>query len=305
MRSFELAIQTKGDAKITNLEILKSIEKVENFLKEKNIFGPILSPAALYKNANRIQNSGKLTAYKLPNKQNRIDKLSRNYKQFLSDKIINADKTKARLTTRMKDIGRLKVNALNDDLQNFIAQNIDPSQIEFTPTGKELLIDENNEHLMSEMFSSILIAFLIISMIMAYLFRDIKMVMISLIPNIIPLILTGGIMGLIGIPLNASTSVIFIISFVIAVDDTIHFLSKFRLEKMKNRSTNEAIYATFHSTGKAIIFTSIILAAGYAVTIFSSFKEAYYHGVLICCTLIFAVLADLFLLPILLRRFLK
>ena len=305
VRSFELAIETKNESRISDLDILKSIEKVENYLKEKNGFGTILSPVSLFKSANRVKKSGQLKYYQLPENQSVIPQLKKILKDAPSQQLINEEETKARLTARMKDIGRLKMKAFNDDLQQYITENIDTSKIAFTPTGKELLIDRNNEHLMSEMLSSISIAFLLISIIMAYLFRDIRMVIISLIPNLIPLILTGGMMGLMGVALNGSTSIIFIISFVIAVDDTIHFLSKFRLEKLKGLNTEEALHNTFHTTGKAIIITSIILAAGYAVTIFSDFREAYYHGVLICWTLIFAVLADLFLLPILLRRILK
>ncbi|MEM6965416.1 MAG: MMPL family transporter, partial [Bacteroidota bacterium] len=305
IRSYELAIRTKQGAKISDLSILREIEKVENYLQSKGQFGTILSPVTLYKSAQRIQKSGQLKYYQLPDKQSVIPQLQRVLKDAPTNQLINEDETKARLTTRMKDLGRLGVLALNEDLQQYIDANVDTTKISFTPTGKELLIDRNNDHLISEMLSSIAIAFLLISIIMAYLFRDFKMVLISLIPNIIPLIMTAGMMGIFGVPLNGSSAIIFIISFVIAVDDTIHFLSKFRLEKLKGKTTDEAIYSTFHSTGKAIIITSIILAAGYGVTLFSDFTEAYYHGVLICWTLIFAVLADLFVLPILLRKFLR
>jgi predicted RND superfamily exporter protein len=124
------------------------------------------------------------------------------------------------------------------------------------------------------------------------------MVFISLLPNIFPLLLTAGMMGWCGIELNGSSSIIFTISFVIAVDDTIHFLSKFKWERDKGLAVNDAIYQTLQHTGKSILITSLILAFGYSAAIFSVFREAYYHGVLICFTLLCAVFADLFLLPV-------
>ena len=126
-----------------------------------------------------------------------------------------------------------------------------------------------------------------------------------MIPNVLPLILIAGVMGWLGVELNGSTAIIFTVGFVIAVDDTIHFLSKFKKELFALKDVDKAIYNTLQQTGKSIIITSIILIAGYGMLLTSEFKEAWYHGVLICFTLFWAVLADLFLLPIILKRWMK
>ena len=128
------------------------------------------------------------------------------------------------------------------------------------------------------------------------------MVVISFIPNMLPLLMIAGIMGLSGIDLKVSTSIIFTIAFGIAVDDTIHFMSKLRLELAAGRSVAEAVAKTFRSTGKAIILTSIMLCGGFITLGLSSFLGTFYIGVLISLTLLFAVAADLYLLPHLILR---
>jgi predicted RND superfamily exporter protein len=121
----------------------------------------------------------------------------------------------------------------------------------------------------------------------------------------LPLLLIAGFMGWAGVYLKASTSIIFTIAFGIAVDDTIHFLSKLKIELNKGRSIAYAVKHTYLFTGKAIIITSIILAGGFLTLIFSSFGSTFYTGLLVSLTLLFAVVADLTLLPLFILRFLK
>jgi predicted RND superfamily exporter protein len=131
------------------------------------------------------------------------------------------------------------------------------------------------------------------------------MVIITLIVNIIPLILIAGLMGFSGIELRGTTSIIFAVGFVISVDDTIHFLSKFRIERKKGLSVDDSIRVTLQESGKAIFTTSMILFAGFIVLLFSAFGDVYSVGFMISAMIIIALLADLFLLPILLRKMLK
>lgn len=139
---------------------------------------------------------------------------------------------------------------------------------------------------------------------MGLLFRNIKMLLISLIPNILPLVFAGGLLGFLGIELEAGVSITFAIIFGIAVDDTIHFLSKYKLARDKGLDVEAALELTFTETGKAIVLTSIILFFGFLVMLFSIHPPSVTVGLLISVTLFTALIADLLLIPILIRRFL-
>ena len=140
---------------------------------------------------------------------------------------------------------------------------------------------------------------------MGFLFRSFRMIFISLVPNIIPLCMLGGILGLCAVDLKLSTSIIFTVAFGIAVDDTIHFMSRYKMEREKGRSLLYAIKRTFISTGKALIITSFILSSGFMSLMLSSFMGTFYTGLFISLTLFFALIADMMLLPVLLLFILK
>ena len=140
---------------------------------------------------------------------------------------------------------------------------------------------------------------------MGFLYRSIRMTIIALLPNMFPLLLIGGFMGLFGIDLKVSTSIVFTIAFGIAVDDTIHFLSKFKIELNKGKSKIYALKRTFISSGKAIIVSTLILSGGFLTLAASTFMRIFFIGLLISTTLVVALLADLLLLPVLLLLFYK
>jgi predicted RND superfamily exporter protein len=131
------------------------------------------------------------------------------------------------------------------------------------------------------------------------------MTIIALIPNMIPLVVVAGLMGYMDINLKISTAITFTIAFGIAVDDTIHFLSKLKLELGKGKSLLRALRITYITTGKAIILTSLVLFAGFFMLVLSDFEGTFAMGALVSVSLLVAVIADLMLLPILLLAFYK
>jgi predicted RND superfamily exporter protein len=144
------------------------------------------------------------------------------------------------------------------------------------------------------------VAFLMIGLIAGLLFRSIRMALILLVPNVIPLIWMCGMMWVLGIEFKLTTAILFSVAFGIAVDDTIHFISNLRMELARGKSMHYAIKRTFMEAGKAIILTSVILVSGFGLLVFSQFGVTFYTGLLISVSLIFALMADLFLLPALL-----
>lgn len=210
--------------------------------------------------------------------------------------IITSDGLRARITGRMKDVGSLKTEILNQKFNATIQSDL----IDYRLTGSPGLIDKNNSLLSVNMLEGLLIAFVAIALLMGLLYKSFRMVLVAIIPNILPLLIIGACIGFSGIGLKISTSIVFTIAFGIAVDDTIHFMSKLKIELGKGKSLLYAMKRTFISTGKAIIITSFILVAGFGVLMISMFNGTFYIGILISITLFIAVLSDLLLIPVLL-----
>jgi len=145
------------------------------------------------------------------------------------------------------------------------------------------------------------VAVLLVSLLMAFLFRNWRMLIISLVPNLVPLLLAGALLGYLGIELEAGVSIIFAVVFGIAVDDTIHFLSKYKLARSKGKSIEESLQITFVETGKAICLTTVILFFGFLVLLFSIHPPSVTIGLLISLTLVSALIGDLMLIPLLIR----
>ena len=168
-------------------------------------------------------------------------------------------------------------------------------------TGSTLLALKMNKYLVTSLLSSFLLAFLVIFISMNILFKSIKLSLAAILPNVIPLLFAGGIMGFAGIELRPSTAMTFSIALGIAVDDTIHFLSRFRSEYSKSKQHKSATNLTILTTGRAIISTTITLGMGFIVLVFSNFKPNFEFGILASIILLVALLSSLLLLPALIN----
>ena len=186
-------------------------------------------------------------------------------------------------------------------IKNVIQSEIDnifiKTKNEIKLTGTTLIFIKGINFLIENLIQSMILAFFIISIIMSLLFKNIKMVVISLIPNIIPLIIAAGIMGTFGIPLKPSSALVFSIVFGISVDYSIHFLAKFKNELLMNKDIKVAVINTIEETGRSMIFTSFILFFGFIIFAFSSFGGTIVLGVLTSIILFVAMITNLTLLP--------
>ena len=189
------------------------------------------------------------------------------------------------------------------NLKKFLNDSIDSSLITVKLTGVPLLIDKINERLSGNILLGLLLAFTAIAIIIGLVYKTWIIVVISMIVNTLPLILVGGIMYVLGLDIKISTSLIFTLAFGIAVDDTIHMLSKLKLLLRKGIPLTDALKLSYLTTGKAIIVTSAILCSGFLSLVFSNFISMQTMGLLISLTLLIAVVVDLTLLPLLLDRF--
>ncbi len=217
--------------------------------------------------------------------------------------LINKNEDKTRISTQIKDIGAYKIKLFTNDVAKWATHHIDTTTYALLYTGTGLIIDKNALYVREGLLKGLAFALLIIGVLMGFLFKSMKMVLISFVPNVIPLFIVGAILGYTGIPLEPVTSIIFVVVFGIAVDDTIHFLSKYRLALHSSMSIEESIKVSFQESGKAILFTTTVLFFGFMVMLFSYNPASVIVGGLISITLFTAVFADLIILPMLLRVF--
>ena len=307
-RPFELLVRAKDDNKVTDWKVVQEIDKLEQYIRTIEFVNGIESLTMFFKSANRATHADRLAYYKLPESKKEFDRfynILKKFPQVGTENLISGDEKKARITGGMDDIGSKYIDEEIQKMYAWTNSNIDTSLIEIRQTGMGVLLDKNNQYLRQSLLVGLGLAFLVISIMMALLFKNWRMVLISLIPNLFPLIITGAIMGFSGIELSAPTSIIFAIAFGIAVDDTIHFLSKFKIERDKGISIDQAIETTLLETGKPIIITSIILFFGFGTLLLSAHPQVHHIGLFISITLFTAVIADLFLIPVAIRSLLK
>lgn len=212
-----------------------------------------------------------------------------------ADRVVDFDYSTVRLAANIHDVGSYRVNQIREEIQEWLHTRFDGQTVIIT--GTSILVGDITEQIVRSLTWSIGLAFVLISLLMGWMFRDIKLVVISILPNIIPLLIMAGTMGYLGIDLKPSTAVVFTIAFGIAVDDSIHFLARLRIELSRQSSMAEALAITTQRTGRAILLTSIILMIGFGILITSEFTSTLLMGALVSQAIISALLADILFLP--------
>lgn len=302
-RPFEAFIEVKNnDKNIFTPSIANEVQVLEDYLSTEHAVGGLITTNTPLKGIHQALNGGLPEEFSLPKTKAEWKAIKRPLKRLIAKgevegQLYTENLKYGRLSGWIDDIGSRVSLQKNEEFKQFVNANIDTTKLAVTLTGTSNLIDKNNIYLAQNMMQGLGIAFAVVALIAGLLFKSARMVLITLIPNIIPLMMVAGIMGFFGITLKLSTSIIFTIAFGIAVDDTIHFTSKLKLELDKGKSLLYALKRTYLSTGKAIIVTSIILSGGFLILILSSFGGTFYTGLLISLTLIFALIIDLTLLP--------
>ena len=304
VRPLEFAVEIKNKNKtVWDYDIMKQLNSVDEFLIKEYHAGFMYSPAMLTKNINKALNDQTSGEGKFPNQEDyeAVKKqLIENKKNKDIKRIITIDGRYARINGKINDVGSIVVNEQNKRFKAFVQKNINSNDIEIKITGAAHLVDRNNEYMVSNMTQGFLFSIIVIAFLTYFLHRSWRMVLVFILPNFIPLLIIAGIMGFAGIELKAATSLVFSIAFGVATDDTIHFISRLKIELGYGKSLVYAFKRTYFETGKPIILTTFILMGGFISLMVSDFQSTFYFGFLICITIIIAVIADLFLLPVLL-----
>ena len=300
----EIMIDTKRKKGVMKLSTLRKMEELEESIDEIPELSKPLSIVNLVKYSKQAYYNGDPEYYELPTAQEQSFILSyaknaaKNSKENLMKSYVDSTGQYARITTFMRDENGDNIPKIEAEIRKEANKIFPTDQYKVTITGKALVFQKGTGYLLDNLLSSLAFAFFLTALLMAFMFRSFKMVLISIIPNLLPLLLTAGIMGFMDIPLKPSTILVFGIAFGLSVDDTVRFLSQYREELKKNNwKIRKSVYATFADAGLSMFYTSIVLFFGFSVFMLSSFGGTIALGGLISVTLLFGMLSNLMLLP--------
>ncbi len=306
----EILVDTKRDKGVMKLSTLKKMEKLNETIETFPELSKPISVNNLVKYSKQAYYKGNPKYYQLPTSQEQsyifaYTKNSEGNSGMLKN-FVDSTGRYARITTFMKDVGTDKMDIIQERLNAVIKKQFPGEKFQVSMTGKALVFLKGTNYLIRNLVISLSLAIVLISIFMAWMFRSLEMILISLIPNMLPLLMTAGLMGFFDIPIKPSTILVFSIAFGISVDDTIHFLAKYRQELLANNwRIKPAVYSALKETGVSMFYTSIVLFFGFLVFTVSSFGGTIALGGLVSVTLLLAMVSNLLLLPSLLLSFEK
>ena len=300
----EITVDTKRKKGVMKLSTLRKMDEFQETIEEIPELSKPISILNLVKYSKQAYYNGNPEYYELPTSQEQSFILSyaknatKNSKNNIMKSYVDSTGQVARITTFMRDIGTGNMAKIEDKLWAKANKVFPKDRYNVVMTGKALVFEKGTQYLLDNLVSSLLFAVLLISLLMVFMFRSFKMVVVSLIPNLLPLMITAGLMGYFGIPLKPSTILVFSIAFGLSVDDTIHFLAQYRQELTHNNwKIKKSVFATIRESGISMFYTSVVLFAGFSVFMLSDFGGTVALGGLIAITLAFGMLSNLMLLP--------
>lgn len=306
----EIQIDAKKKNGLINIPSIQKLEKLDRMISAYPEISRSISLNEVLKFSKQAFYNGSPAFYKLPSQSEAAFILSYAKKSGASGGLMKSYIDKANQITRVsfqvKDVGSNRMNVLLSELKPRVDSIFNPEKYNVLLTGNSVLFVKGANYLLKNLVESLALAFFLVALLMYGLFRDFKVVLISLIPNIIPLVITASIMGYVGLSLKPSTILIYSIALGIASDQTLYFLTKFRHEqKHENLSASRIISMTLKETGMSMIYTAIILFFGFGIFAVSSFGGTVSLGILLSITLMVAMLCNLIVLPALILTFTK
>lgn len=291
-----------------NAATFTKVDMLQNRLSKYDELSKPLSIVEASKFARQAYFNGNESHYKLPGAFERAFILSYLPKSIgISDmfaQMVDSTGQYVRIMFNVADVGSVRMTQLIDSVRTDIDSVFQDQSPKVLLAGASVVYSKGIDYLIHSLVTSLLLAIVIISITIAWLFRKAKMVVFAVSVNMVPLILTAAAMGFAGIFLKPSTVIVFSIAFGIAVDNSIHFLSKYRQElRRTNHNTKESVIYAIRETGISMIYTSIVLFFGFGVFAASKFGGTQSLGMLVSLTLLFAVLSNLFILPSILLKF--
>ena len=284
---------------IQDLPVISFLNDVSKYISEIPEVGKVISVSDFLKEIHQAMNDGNPDYYIIPPSRELIAQYMLLYESEF-ESFVNLDYTKLRISAQIKDIDSRRSAEIEKDINSYIVSRI-PDGLNAEVTGTALLALRTNNYLVNNLLASFFIALLIITFVMIFMFRSVKMALISILPNIIPMMTMAAVLGFFQIPLRPATAMTFAVAFGIAVDDTLHYLIRYRME-LSHQNYRQANDATLLGTGIAMMSTTAILSAGFLVLTLSEFKPTIEFGMLSVITIVTALLSDITFLPALLSQ---
>ena len=303
---FYISIEMDGADSVTTQPVLRRIEGLETYLEAQRHVGQVLSIVDVVKYLNFKLNDEKEGTFAIPEEEGAAAQLllmaSLSDDEAFLEEFVDPDYRKTFLTVIMNASDLASLEPIMKRTKDYLRDAF-PSAKEAHLTGRVILLTNLREPLIEGLRNSLFLAAGLIFVMVSLTFRSVKIGLLSMVPNFIPVAFTFGVMGLLGIPLNLFTTPFACVALGVAVDDTLHFLARFRIEFGKEKNYLRAIHSTMDSVGKALIFTSLLFIAGFMIFLISGFQVTRNFGALISFTIFGALVADLLLLPVLIWIF--
>ncbi len=306
--NFEILLESKRTDGVKKLQFIQTLEKIQDFADTQDyLVKKTISLTDMVKDVNRALNDNDKSFYRVPPSegaelQNINEFVYELYGGEELEKFVSQDYSSGRLTVYVKTSHSKIYNKFYDDLVSFI-DSVKPADYDYKITGFSYLGVTMFHNMTEFMSKSIMLAIVIISIMMIFVFRSFKIGLISMIPNIFPIVFGLGFMGLTGIYLSHFTSIAGCIVIGLAVDDTIHFISRYRIEFSRLGDYKKALEASMTGVGRALTITTIILVMGFGACMVSKMDSMYYMSLVCSVCFIFALLADFFIAPALILHF--
>lgn len=304
---FEISVDTKKRNGVMVHSTMQKIDQLQATISQYPEFSKPISLIEVFKFARQSYYRGDSSKYALPSSMERnfiLSYLPQNMEgdgAGLLKSFLDSSKQITRVSFQMADVGTKHMDSLMASIHPQVDSIFDPAIYNVKLTGNSVVYAKGTNFLIKNLFASVGIAILLISLLMALLFSSLRMILVSMIPNIIPLLITGAIMGFAGIPIKPSTIIVFSIALGISVDNAIQYLSRYRHElKMTGGNIKQSALNALHEAGFSMIYTSIVLVLGFSVFIVSEFGGTQALGILISTTLLIAMFFNIMVLPSLL-----
>jgi predicted RND superfamily exporter protein len=303
----EIVLDTREPGGVNSSSVLRQVEQFQRSLDTLPNMSRSLSAVDFMKFGRQAFYGGLPEFYELPSAAERrqiaalLPSDAADANAALTSGLLSKDGQRMRVTVQVRDLPRPEMVKVVKAVQANADAIFDREQMDVTFSGAGLIFLRSTEYLINNLVLSLIFAVLVISILMGALFRSWRMMVVAIVPNLLPLILTAGIMGWFGIPVKPSTVLIFSISFGISVDDTLHLLSRYRMELLQNGGIiRRAALSAIQESGVSMFYTSVVLFAGFMIFLASNFGGTQALGLLISITLGFAMFSNLLLLPSLL-----
>ena len=307
---FEISIDTRKQKGVMNANFIRKVQQLQDTLALYPEFSRPLSIAEVVKFARQGFFNGKRDQYKVPsnNEFGFIMKYMPETKggelPSIVTQYIDNQMQSTRVSVQMANVTTPEIDNISKLLRPQIDKIFPKEKYDVVMTGSAMVTLQGTNYLIVNLSHSLLLAFIVIALLMAFTFHKFKMVVISLIPNLIPLLFTAGVMGFCGIPLKMSTILVFSIALGISVDNTIHYLARYRLQmKINNNDIKKSVMAAILETGPSMIYSATILICGFLIFAFSSFGGTKIVGFLVPFTLLIALITNILVLPALVLTF--